>query len=116
MVGGPVVLLDAIDIFGDHWWRGRHVVRGCNPVPFASREGAATVISTFALTEVVVLPKKVTVVRVVGRADLEQRGGSGPVGGEQRSVQLLNSARVIVRHCDILGSLYCPHEKTWLCG
>ena len=80
LVGGPVVLLDAVDELGDDRGVGGLVVRGDDPVPSARGEGAAAFVAVAALAEVAALPEQVAVIGVAQRAGLEQRGGSGPGG------------------------------------
>ena len=80
LVRGPIILLDAVDVLGDHRRVRRHVVRGHHAVPLTGRERAAAIVTAAALAEVVALPEQVTVVRVVQRAGLQQRRCAGPGG------------------------------------
>ena len=86
LVGGPVVLLDAVHVLHHHWRRGRHVVGRCNAVPSSGREGAAAIVAAAALTEVAALPEQVTVVGIGARAGLQQRGRTGSGGSDEEVI------------------------------
>ena len=74
LVGGPVVLLDAVDELGDDGRVGRLVIGGDDAVPFAGGEGAVAEVAVAALAEVVALPEQVAIGGVVERVHLQERG------------------------------------------
>ena len=87
LVGGPVVLLDAVHVLGDDRRIGGLVVGGDDAVPGAGGEGAACRCSRRALAEVAALPEQVAVVGVVQRVDLAAtRRRPGPVVSTKTSM------------------------------
>ena len=83
LVGGPVILLDAVHVLHHHRRRGGHVVGRCNAVPGSGREGAAAVVAAAALTEVATLPEQVAVVGVARRTGLQQRSRTRTRGAHE---------------------------------
>ena len=85
LVGGPVILLDAVDVLGDDRGIGRLVIGGRNAVPGSGGEGSSAVVAVAALAEVAALPEQVAVIAlgVVGRADLQQRGRARTRGADE---------------------------------
>ena len=74
LVGGPVILFDAIHILGDHRGSGGFIIGRRHPVPGPGGELSGAQIPVGALTKVVALPEQVAVVRIGQGADLQQRG------------------------------------------
>ncbi len=73
LVGGPVVLLDTVHVFGHHRRVGRLVICCNHPMPDLRGEGAGAIVATTTLAEVVALPEQVPIVRVIQRgADIQQ--------------------------------------------
>ena len=62
LVGGPVILLDAIHKLGHDRWIGRLVVGRGHPMPGAGGEGAGAVVAAGTLAEIISLPEQIAVV------------------------------------------------------
>ena len=86
MIGGPVVLLDAVHVLGHHRRGSGHVISRNNAVPGSGREGATAIVAAAALTEVAALPEQVAVVGVGRRAGLQQRGRTRSGGADKEVI------------------------------
>ena len=113
LIGGPIVLLDAIDVLGDHRRICGHVIGGHHAVPRTGREGAAAVVAAAALAEVVALPEQVTVVGVGARAGLQQRGRTRAGG---RDEQIIDEGVLIDPGAAAVGRNAVGHHVTDLVG
>ena len=77
LVGGPVILLDSINVFGHHRGRCRFVVSSYNAMPNQGYEGPFTIVTSAALAELVPLPEEVAI-RRTGRLDAPQGRSAWP--------------------------------------
>ena len=113
LIGRPVVLLDAVDVLGDHRRIGRHVISRNHAVPGSGREGATAVVAAAALTEVVALPEQVAVVGVGARAGLQQRGRTRARG---RDEQIIDEGVLVDPGAAAVGGDAVGHHVTNLVG
>ena len=77
LVGGPIILLDSINVFGHHRGRCRFVVSSYNAMPNQGYEGPFTIVTSAALAELVPLPEEVAI-RRTGRLDAPQGRSAWP--------------------------------------
>ena len=78
LISCPIVLLDAVHVFGRHRRMGGFIVGDGDAMPRARREGPGSVVAAGALAEVVALPKQVAVVGIIERTGLDEGGRARP--------------------------------------
>ena len=113
LIGGPVVLLDAVHVLGHHRRIGRHVVGRDHAVPSSGREGATAIVAAAALAEVASLPEQVAVVGVGGRAGLQQRSRTRSSGSD---VQVIDDSVLVDPGAAAIGGDAVGHHVTDLVG
>ena len=86
LVGGPVILLDAVHVLGHHRRGSGHVIGRDHAVPGSGCEGAATIVAAATLAEVIALPEQVAVVGIGARAGLQQRGRTRSGGSHEQVI------------------------------
>ena len=86
LVGGPVILLDAVHVLGHYRRIGCHVIGRDHAVPGTRRKGTAAIIAAATLAEVVALPEQVAVVGIGARAGLQQRGRTRSGGSHEQVI------------------------------